>query len=212
MKYKRLLINTGKIKSLYSVLYEWNEVLHIYLKKSGYEDCHWWHIERAILSSFAAAVWLNDGIALEEYSEEKKIKNQNKKRKQDRTFTGRCDLYFEIGKQGFACEAKKITCGIGGRSKKSNTIDLVKRGLKEACNDARDLLDDSGRRLGMCFAVPRLPKAEIKNKDKPIIEFQEIIKEKIDYSSIAMVFPQKTEDLNTERYHYPGVVLLIKEV
>jgi len=205
VKYQRLFINAGKIKSLHSVLKVWNKVLHIYLKKSGYEDCHWWHIERAILSSFSAAVWLNDDIALEEYSEEKKIKNQN------RTYTGRCDLYFEIGKQGFVCEAKKITCGIGGKSKKSNTIDLVKRGLKEACNDAR-MLDDSGRRLGMCFAVPRLPKAEIKNKDKPIIEFQEIIKEKIDYSSIAMVFPQKTEDLNTERYHYPGVVLLIKEV
>ena len=80
--------------------------------------------------------------------------------------------------------------------------------------DTTTLEDDEyeGRRLGMCFVVPRLPKAEIKNKDKPIIEFQEIIKEKIDYSSIAMVFPQKTEDLNTERYHYPGVVLLIKEV
>ena len=124
------------------------------------------------------------------------------------------DLYFEIGKQGFACEAKKITCGIGGRSKKSNTIDLVKRGLKEACNDARDLLDDSGRRLGMCFVVPRLPKAQIKNKDKPIIEFQEIIKKKINYSSIAMVFPKpiQTQNLNSEKYHYAGIVLLIKEV
>ena len=206
VKYKRLDIKAGNIRSLDSVLNKWNKILHKYLEKTHYWDCHWWHIERAILSSFAAAVWLNDGIALEEYSEEKKIKNQN------RTYTGRCDLYFEIGKQGFVCEAKKITCGIGGKSKKSNTIDLVKRGLKEACNDARDLLDDSGRRLGMCFVVPRLPKAQIKNKDKPIIEFQEIIKEKIDYSSIAMVFPQKTEDLNTERYHYPGVVLLIKEV
>ena len=214
MKYKRLLINTGKIKSLYSVLYEWNEVLHIYLKKSGYEDCHWWHIERAILSSFAAAVWLNDGIALEEYSEEKKIKNQNKKRKQDRTFTGRCDLYFEIGKQRFACEAKKITCGIGGKSNPSKTIELVKRGLKKACKDVKKIPKDEGRRLGMCFVVPRLPKSEIENKDKPIIEFQNIIKEKINYSSIAMVFPQRkqTRKLNTEKYHYPGVILLIKEV
>ena len=69
----------------------------------------------------------------------------------------------------------------------------------------------------MCFVVPRLPKAEIENKDGPIIEFQKIIiknKDEIGYSSIAMVFPQrkKTQKLNSEKYHYPGIVLLIKKV
>ena len=212
MKYQRLLINTGKIKSLYSVLNKWNEVLHIYLKKSGYEDCHWWHIERAILSSFAAAVWLNDDIALEEYSSERKGKHGRK-------YSGRCDLYFKTGKHDFNCEAKKITCGIGGRSKKSNTIKLVKSGLKEAYNDAKKIPKDDeyeGRRLGMCFVVPRLPKTEIENKDKPITDFQENIKnnkEKIGYSSIAMIFPEKTRKQDKEeKHHYPGIVLLIKEV
>ena len=84
-------------------------------------------------------------------------------------FSGRCDLYFEAGKQVFACEAKKITCGIGGRSKKSKTIDLVKRGLKEACNDAKIIPEDEGRRLGMCFAVPRLIRTDIENKNNSII-------------------------------------------
>ena len=215
MIYPKLDIKAGKIRSLDSVLNKWNKILHKYLEKTHYWDCHWWHIERAILSSFAAAVWKNGGIALEEYGLEKKRKKQSeKKRKQDRTYTGRCDLYFETGKQKFACEAKKITCGIGGKSNPSKTISLVKRELGKACDDAKKIPKDEGRRLGMCFVVPRLPKDEIENKDKPIIEFQNIIKEKINYSSIAMVFPQRkqTRKLNTEKYHYPGVILLIKEV
>ena len=207
-KDRQLFIDTWSIKCLNSVLNKWNEVLLTYLKKTQYSDCQWEYNERAILSSFAAAVWLNDDIALEEYSSERRGKHGRK-------YSGRCDLYFKTGKHDFNCEAKKITCGIGGKSKKSNTIDLVKSGLKEAYNDAKNKIPkDAGRRLGMCFVVPRLPKDEIENKDKPIIEFQNIIKEKINYSSIAMVFPQRkqTRKLNTEKYHYPGVILLIKEV
>ena len=217
MIYPKLDIKAGKIRSLDSVLNKWNKILHKYLEKAHYWDCHWWHIERAILSSFAAAVWKNGGIALEEYGLEKKRKKQSdKKRKQDRTYTGRCDLYFETGKQKFACEAKKITCGIGGKSNPSKTISLVKRELGKACDDAKKIPKDEGRRLGMCFVVPRLPKAEIKNKDKPITDFQENIKnnkEKIGYSSIAMIFPEKTRKQDKEeKHHYPGVALLIKEV
>ena len=208
-KDKQLFIDTWKIKCLNSVLIEWNEVLLTYLKKTQYSDCQWEYNERAILSSFAAAVWLNDDIALEEYSSERKGKHGRK-------YSGRCDLYFKTGKHDFNCEAKKITCGVGGKSNPSKTIDLVKSGLKEAYNDAKNKIPkDAGRRLGMCFVVPRLPKTEIENKDKPITDFQENIKnnkEKIGYSSIAMVFPKKTKDLNTERYHYPGIVLLFKEV
>ena len=209
-KDKQLFIDTLKIKCLNPVLIEWNEVLLRYLKKTQYSDCQWEYNERAILSSFAAAVWLNDDIALEEYSSERKGKHGRK-------YSGRCDLYFKTGKHDFNCEAKKITCGIGGKSKKSNTIDLVKSGLKEAYHEAkRKIPKDAGRRLGMCFVVPRLPKAEIKNKDKPITDFQENIKnnkEKIGYSSIAMIFPEKTRKQDKEeKHHYPGVALLIKEV
>ena len=204
---KQLFIDTWKIKCLNSVLIEWNEVLLTYLKKTQYSDCQWEYNERAILSSFAAAVWLNDDIALEEYSSERKGKHGRK-------YSGRCDLYFKTGKHDFNCEAKKITCGVGGKSNPSKTIELVKRGLKKACKDVKKIPKDEGRRLGMCFVVPRLTKAEIENKDKPIIEFQEIIEKGINYSSIAMVFPQrkKTQKLNSEKYHYPGIVLLIKKV
>ena len=38
-------------------------------------------------------------------------------------------------------------------------------------------------------------------------------KEKIGYSSIAMIFPEKTRKQDKEeQHHYPGIVLLIKEV
>jgi hypothetical protein len=214
VKYKRLDIKAGNIRSLDSVLNKWNKILHKYLEKTHYWDCHWWHIERAILSSFAAAVWKNGGIALEEYGLEKKRKKQSdKKRKQDRTYTGRCDLYFETGKQRFACEAKKITCGIGGKSNPSKTISLVKRELGKACDDAKRIPKDEGRRLGMCFAVPRLIRTDIENKNKEIIKFQEAIEKEIRYSSIAMVFPKNTKKKDKDwKYHYPGIILLIKEV
>ena len=129
-KDKQLFIDTWKIKCLNSVLIEWNEVLLTYLKKTQYSDCQWEYNERAILSSFAAAVWLNDDIALEEYSSERKGKHGRK-------YSGRCDLYFKTRKHDFNCEAKKITCGIGGKSNPSKTIGLVKSGLKEAYNDAK---------------------------------------------------------------------------
>ena len=207
MKYKRLVINVGKIKCLHSVLNQWNTVLHLYLEKSGFCDCHWWHIERAIISSFAAAVWLNDGIALEEYSSEKKGGEEGE------LVTGRCDLYFQIGNIGFACEAKKITCGIGGKADPSKTISLVKRGLKKACDDAKKLPKSEGRRLGMCFVVPRLIRTDIENKNKEIIKFQKAVEKKIRYSSIAMVFPENTKEKDKdEKFHYPGIILLIKEV
>ena len=129
-KDRQLFIDTWSIKCLNSVLNKWNEVLLTYLKKTQYSDCQWEYNERAILSSFAAAVWLNDDIALEEYSSERKGKYGRK-------YSGRCDLYFKTGKHDFNCEAKKITCGVGGKSNPSKTIDLVKSGLKEAYNDAK---------------------------------------------------------------------------
>jgi len=195
-------VNSGNIKSLKKVFESWHEILEIYIRTSGYEDCPWWYNERATLSSLSAAIWKSNGIALEEYCTEKG--------KKDDEYSGRCDMYFYKGSNGFACESKQVWCAIGRRAKIG--LKKIESSINIACKDARNLNKNEGRRLGICFAVPYLPPS-----DKPYIEtrlgkwINQI--QTLDYSSISWFFPSKTRYLENENgYFYPGVAVFVKEV
>ena len=196
-------INSGTIRSLHPILVAWLQVAEKYLDYFDNEDSPWWYNERATLSSFAAAVWAADGIALEEYA--------TLKGKTRESWSGKCDLYIGMPSQEFACEAKQAWCRIGRRSK--NGFNMAKSGLESACKDARKLDKGEGRRLGLCFAVPYLPPRDEKHVEHQLNDWLKAI-QNIDRSSIAWIFPQSARrSIVTENgYFYPGVALIIREV
>lgn len=195
-------INSGSIRSLYPLLEKWIIVVNKYIKICNFQDCQWWHTERALFSSLSAAAWQSGAIAIEEYCVEKGRKSE--------LWPGQCDLYINTGHQEFACEGKLIWTAIGRQSTKK--LNDVKLGLDSACADARKLNKEEGRRLGVCFAVPYLPPSDKGYFNQCIYRWLEQI-ENLDYSSVAWVFPKKIRTIKgyDDRF-YPGVALLIKEV
>ncbi len=195
-------LNSGSLRVLRPVLLAWFEVIEKYSESFGYEDCQWWYNERATMSSLAAAVWRAGGIALEEYG--------TKKGKKGDSWSGRCDMYFSLKTQDFACEAKQVWCAIGRRAKAG--LGKITDALTTACSDARCLGKNQGRRLGICFAIPYLPPS-----DKDIVDHQLLNWSKgligVDYTSIAWAFPKKARSMALDDgYVYPGAVVLIREV
>jgi hypothetical protein len=198
-----LYINSGKLRSLYPVLNSWIENIDLYLQYFGNSDCPWWYNERATLSSLAAAIWKNGGVALEEYSIDKGAKSKE--------WIGRCDLFIGLQSNTFACEAKQAWCPIGRRAK--NGVKIAKQSLEAACKDARKLPKEEGTRLGICFAVPYLPSQDSSFIDVQLTHWLEEIS-KIDYDAIAWRYPiQALNNMKSSiNYYHPGVTLLIKEV
>lgn len=195
-------INSGSIRQLYPVLQAWADALNQYLTYFDYDDNPWWYNERANLSCLAGAAWKVDGIALEEYRTEKgKVSDRWK---------GRCDLLLGTRDEIFGCEAKQVWCPVGRKAKKG--VQVAKKGLKKACEDARNLTKDEGRRLGLCFVVPYLPKRDKDHVDQQIKAWLNDLRN-IECCSIAWCFPEMARNLtSTTGEFYPGVVLLVKEV
>ena len=197
-------INSGKIRALHPVFKSWIDTNSEYLKYFDIPDCPWWYNERASLSTFAAAVWKANGIALEEYSIDKGKKHE--------TWSGRCDLFIGLRSYQFACEAKQSWCPIGRNAR--NGITNLKNSLKEACKDARKLNKDEGRRLGICFAVPYLPPRDNDFIEKQLESWIKTIYESVEYDSIAWFFSEKIRRTkrNDNGYFYPGIAVIIKEI
>lgn len=196
-------VNSGRIRSLHPILTSWIETINNYLDYFDIPDSPWWYNERATLSSFAAATWKADGVALEEYAIDKG--------KKQRSRAGRCDLFIGLPSFQFACEAKQAWCPIGRRAYKGFVN--VEEGLIDACKDARKLKNEEGRRLGICFAVPYLPVRDKDIMEKQIENWLKSIRD-LEHDSIAWTFPKKTRrKIVTENgYYYPGVVAIIKEI
>jgi hypothetical protein len=195
-------INSGSLRVLRPVFVAWFEIMEMYLESFDYKDCQWWYNERATLSSLAAAVWRAGGIALEEYCLEKGKKGD--------LWTGRCDLYFRLKTQDFACEAKQLWCSIGRKGKPG--LGNIKDVLSTACRDARVIGKNEGRRLGICFAIPYLPPSDKDIVDNQLLNWSKKLKG-IDFDSIAWFFPKMARSMAIENGNvYPGVVMLIKEI
>ena len=195
-------INSGSIRCFHPILKSWTEALERYLGCLQNEDSPWWYNERATLSSFAAAAWVAEGIALEEYSTEKG--------KHGEAWKGRCDLFLGIQGQFFGCEAKQVWCAVGRTARGGRAV--VEAGLRKACGDARKLKRREGRRLGLCFAVPYFPDRDRDHIEGHLKPWLEGLKG-IEYSCIAWSFPEETRYLKSVNgYFYPGVVLVVREV
>jgi len=197
-------VNSGKIRALYPLLKSWINTNLEYLEYFDTPDCSWWYNERATLSTFAAAIWKVNGIALEEYSIEKS--------KNHEFWSGRCDLFFGLQSDQFACESKQTWCPIGKTAK--NGVVNVKNSLREACNDAKKLPKEEGRRLGLCFAVPFLPDRDEELIESQLEEWLKKLCQCVEYDAISWLFPEiiRYKIKTMDGYFYPGVVMIIKEI
>jgi len=199
-------VNSGSLRSLHPVLKEWIRLNRAYGKTMRWKDCAWWANERASTSIFAAAAWTSGGVALEEYSTTKK-----KKKKQR---TGRCDLFVNVNGNKFACEFKQIF----PRLKYGQTDDIsnVNDQFELACDDARNLLPQEGRRLGICFVTPRFAPSQFQDMDSCLENYLECLQQnqnKLNYNSIAWFFPDDAREMEWENdRRYPGIIVLIREV
>src|SRR4051812_574579 len=95
------------------LLKKWIHANREYVHRCVDEDAPWWYLERASVSTVAAAAWLAKGIALEEYTTAKsRLPLKGRPRVSQNC---RCDLYFSLLKNkkknthhDFICEAKLI--------------------------------------------------------------------------------------------------------
>lgn len=207
-------INSGSIRTIRPILEAWTEILQKYIDVNSDDkvvyDTPWLYNERAILSTFAAAAWKAEGVALEEYNSYKKGLKDKKKNS-----LGRCDLFFmPKNYESFICEAKMVWCPLAKRKIKRFTRIYSK--LCEAVEATKRLNPEEGRRLALCFAIPYIQKADQERTDEFLDKwFKEITDNanKAEYSSVAWYFPEKTRQFLLEDDQiYPGVALLVKEI
>lgn len=106
----------------------WVKVLKKYAKMSNHEDSIHWHNERTNIGALSAAVWLNKGVSLEEYSSSKTT---------DQTH-GRVDLYLHLGDFKAVCEAKMYSISISKQAKLQTAIDRINESMDAAKNDCEN--------------------------------------------------------------------------
>jgi hypothetical protein len=200
-------LQLGSLRSLGPVINKWQELIDdSYWFRN--QDAPWWYNERASLSTFAAAVWLCQGKALEEFSTDKIAITERKQ-----TYKGRCDIWFKIKALEFIAEAKQSWPSLGGNMQTAKN--MVEKSLRSACRAAGQVPDWDGARLGMVFVVPSLIKSKHKNMEGLRSQFvDELLK--IENASIAWIFPQRARNLSFTLYRKdyisPGVILLMRPV
>ena|ERR1035437_9809241 len=201
---QRSYVNSGNLRSLHPILKEWIRLNRTYSKRMQWEDCAWWANERASTGILAAAAWMAGGVALEEYSTKKVKKKEHR--------TGRCDLFFDVRNNKFACEIKQIFPRL--KNGWAGDISNVKERFDLACEDARNLFPQEGRRLGICFVTPRFPRSQVENMDDCLDDYLDCLQQKLDFDAIAWFFPKEADKIvwPANKKTYPGVIVLIREI
>ena len=183
----------------------WRDVLNQYLKSEKRYDIPHWHIERSHTGFLAAAVWNMGGVALEEYSVERR---RIKRRKRRSGKSGRCDLYFHVAGLDCSVEAKHDWTG--------EDSDKCERRIKRKLGAAKRQLCELPAKerascgLAVCWAVPYL-QSDAKN-DTEVLE--RIASRFEDADSIVAVYhvPLKDRQVCEREYDkqhtHPGVVFI----
>ncbi len=162
-------------------------------------DYFFWYNERASVGSVAAAAWLADGVALEEYSAPRRRASK---------YRGRADLWIVIDGEQFTIEAKPQWVGIGTRALNSATQSSQEL-LGIAKKDAASLRENGGCRVGLVFAVPSLPAGDRDRLESVVGGFLDETKD----LGVSMVWWFDTKHPphdDGEGRLYPGVVMLLE--
>lgn len=192
------------MRCLRKILGEWialNNRLGRQWRRFG--DLPWWHIERALVSLLAGAIWKSGGDAFEEYSEDKRGSRI-------RT-SGRIDLWFSYRKEEFKAEAKQ--CWLRSH-RPIEAFRHAQRFIKKAKHDAGKLNPDGMRRLAIVFGAVMFPKSR---RDERAVHIKSAValakNKKLRADAVAWVFPKLNHELvSSDNYVLPGIIIWIKEV
>lgn len=98
-----------------------------------------------------------------------------------------------------------------GRKAQSITKTIESK-QEEAYKGIKETKGEGERKLGIVFAVPRIPHSEISDIVDRLFNWQKQVFA-LSTSSMAWVFPSVTRNLyGDDSYIYPGVAVLIQEV
>ncbi|KAA3618537.1 MAG: hypothetical protein D8M58_21375 [Calditrichaeota bacterium] len=189
-----VIISNKKNSFLDPVCWEWISIINRFCSEIE-EEVPYYYNERSNVSIFAGALWRNNYLAMEEFGIEK-----GKRKK----YTGRSDLWFQIGNTDYYCEAKFKFVSLASKDIKSQ----IKSVMESAKKDVNKIdFKDNEKSISMVFICPHL---SINNKDinSEIDSFLKIIK-KIPADVKSWVFPQNRRDFIVDNKYYPGIVLLL---
>lgn len=171
-----------------------------------FDDIPWWYNERALLSIFAGAVWLAGSIAFEEFRTEKHVPG---KRTRGTLYSGRQDLFIQIGKNGFLAESKILWSAASAPSAQPSVT--IGKALDQACEEVRRTPPHRDRRLGIVFARPYVRWKHQESIDSHIERWLEKARQ-VEYSCCAWVFPAESRVFGDELNIVPGMAVFIREV
>jgi hypothetical protein len=191
----------GPLPNFKPILENWCKIVVSWCERNEWEDVPWWYGERSSLGLFALAAWEVGAAPLEEYSTEKGMGRGR--------WTGRGDLLISITEKDYIIEAKQKWISISSRATKGkikldDTVLYVR-------DEVRHSTEFRGKRAGLVFAVPYLPKSEKEFIDERIGEFVDMLRNRDD-RAVAWVFPEEARNkfLGDDGYLYPGIAVLIR--
>ena len=196
-----------KLRILSRVLEQWVKI-NIRCARAWEADKHvpWWYGERALLGMLAAAVWLEGGIAFEEFSTRKRV---GVKEAGPRIYAGRQDLLIHVRGEVFIAEAK--SCWSDATSSETNLAVWIDKRLDAACADIQKTPSSGKKRLGLLFVTPYIRRSQSASAAKRIKSWLESAR-KVNYSCCAWVFPGRSRFVGKPRNICPGIALFIREV
>jgi hypothetical protein len=162
-------------------------------------DDYWpyWYGERPQIGFLATAVWLEKGVALEEHSV-KRLKERKFKR-------GRNDLYINIDKALFECEAKRVSLNLGGNTKAGAA--KVSKALDWAIDDVKHL--DGKKGLALCFVTLQILRKKSSDMEPKLRRLMDLVRKKSD--ALVWIGVHDVNKLPGENWLYPGLLLAIAE-
>lgn len=209
---KNIRVEINKpLKSLTPIIKKWIDLIEKYSAKWKNEDALYWYNERATLSTFAGAIWLSGGDALEEFSSTKIKSTYKRSGKQS---SGRTDLRFHWRGEDYIVEAKQISPSLH-KSRIPITVQL-QGALENACDDVKKFSPQDSRkkfvRIGITFLTPYLPKSRYSDIESRILELKTDLNRKHNYHLLAWLFLDSTRKLQYESFIYPGLVIAARVI
>ena len=191
-------VQTPRLRLLTPVLNEWISVVTRVTKAWRRKDVPFWYNERAQVGLFAGAVWLQGGLALEEYTSTK------------RGSAGRCDLWFEMKRNSFIAEAKFTRCPV---NTDSDVRPFLTGQFKKAKDDARrnKVWGKNEHRIALLFVAVEV---SADAKIEPSLTKWRRQFETVEADGRAWVFPTVNREFRSgkEGNFYPGCGVLVAKV
>ncbi len=210
-------INPGSLVSLDSILRAWIKTNRKFVKAWA-PDVPWRYNERASLSILAGAIWRKGGLALEEFTTEKRPWRLHSKRLSKIYRWGRSDFYFELGELECEIEAKFYRPKIGKINDKIETIQkcLLKKLEKAVCDVSRNRRYDKRLRLGLLIVTPFVPYASLKGDSHKHIGLWINAAKNIAKTASAWYFPKELEfgqfiNSRHREHFFPGILVLFRK-